>query len=1234
MDSPLAYLPMDRRQALARQDNLPDRTQGAALFADIAGFTPLTETLVQELGAQRGAEELTRFLNLIYDAVIDEVHRFGGSVIAFAGDAITCWFDGDDGWRATTAALTMQAAMRPFATLTTPGGAIVSLTMKAAVATGPARRFLVGDPAVRVLDALAGETLVRLAAAENCANKGEVIVDGATLAALDHAQIGDRHRDPQRAEEFAVVAALLTPAPPTPWPMLDLTTFPTAEVRPWLLPAVYERLHRGLGSFLAELRPTVALFLRFAGIDYDADEQAGAKLDAYVRWVQSVVARYDCTLIDLNIGDKGSYLYINFGAPQTHENDAERAAATALALRTPPAPLAFIGDVQIGISQGRMRAGAYGSASHRTYGVLGDEVNLAARLMMAAAPGQILVSESAHPPMASRFLFDTLPPLRVKGKRQPVAVYALTGERRSPSPHLASPMHALPMIGRAAELGIARQKVAQAATGHGQVIGIGGEAGIGKSRLASALLASAQAQGFAIYRGECESYGVNSSYLVWHSIWRGLFGIDPGWPPERQLQRLTAQMRAVDPALLLRLPLLGMVLQLEIPDNDLTASLDARLRKAAREGLLADCLAAAARRQPLLIVLEDCQWLDPLSHDLLEALAHAIATLPVLFVYLFRPFEQERLRAARVSKLPQHTLIELSAFDAREVAAFVLAKIAQLAGDEVHVPPALVDRIAARAEGNPFFLGELINYLHLQGTDFGNPAALDHIALPDSVQRLVLSLVDRFSERQKIMVKVASVIGRVFRAAWLWGVYPQLGDPTRVHRDLETLRRQELLLPAPGEPELTYFFRQMITQGVTYESLPFAVKSALHEQIGAFLEVTYADALDSMFDLLAFHYDRSQNIVKRRLYLRRAGEAAQALYANDTAIDYFTRVLPLLRPEERPDVLLRAGQVLELIGRWGDAAERYLETLAESEALGDHAVQAQAQIALGELERKQGRYAAAAEWYARAYAVAGAHVDQPGLAKALICQGTLAAQQGDYAAAATYYARSLTIRRELDDPLNVAAVLNNMAIVAQFEGDYARSQRFHEEALAIRRKVGNTWAIAMSLNNLGSTLLDRRDYTAADAYLAEALTIQRTIGDKWAIANALNNLGNVRRDLGEFDAAHELYAESLALNHALGDRRALAYLIEDIGLLAVGRGEYARALRLVGAAAALRAAISSPLSPSEQETLEERLQSAHTVVGDAAAALLAEGQAWSLAQAVAYARLAFPAADARPLINP
>ena len=159
----LSYIPMDRRHAMARGETLPDHTYGSALFADVSGFTPLTEALVRELGPQRGAEELTGFLNRVYDALINELHRWGGSAIAFAGDAVTCWFDGDDGLRAVASAMAMQKVMRAFSAVQTPSGSTVQLSMKAAVSVGPARRFLVGDPSIRVIDALAGSTLERLA---------------------------------------------------------------------------------------------------------------------------------------------------------------------------------------------------------------------------------------------------------------------------------------------------------------------------------------------------------------------------------------------------------------------------------------------------------------------------------------------------------------------------------------------------------------------------------------------------------------------------------------------------------------------------------------------------------------------------------------------------------------------------------------------------------------------------------------------------------------------------------------------------------------------------------------------------------------------------------------------------------------------------------------------------------------------------------------------------------------
>ena len=314
------------------------------------------------------------------------------------------------------------------------------------------------------------------------------------------------------------------------------------DVRPWVLPIVYERLQAGLGEFLTELRPAVALFLRFGGIDYAEDDAAGDKLDAYIRWVQGVIARHEGTLIQLTVGDKGSYLYAAFGAPVAHEDDARRAVMTALTLRTPPIELNFAGSAQIGIAQGAMRAGTYGGSTRHTYGVLGDDVNLAARLMNQAAANEILVSGRVHKALATGFTFEPRPPLRFKGKAEPVPVFAATGLQKRHAVRLQEPVYALPMVGRQEELRLIEEKIALALSGKGQVIGITAEAGMGKSRLAAEAIRLAQRRGLTGFGGACQSDGVNTSYLVWGPVFRGLFGVDADAPSRRQIRILEGEI--------------------------------------------------------------------------------------------------------------------------------------------------------------------------------------------------------------------------------------------------------------------------------------------------------------------------------------------------------------------------------------------------------------------------------------------------------------------------------------------------------------------------------------------------------------------------------------------------------------------------------------------------------------------------------------------------------------------
>ena len=474
-------------------------------------------------------------MNCVYDAIISELHLYGGSAISFGGDAITCWFDGDDGLRATAAGLAMQRAMQPFAAL--------SLALKVAIAVGPARRFVVGEPEHQLLDALAGATIDTLTCVEKHAETGEVLLDGATATALgDTLAIRAWREDSETGEAYAAVDGLTFPVSPLPWLPLAEKNVVNDLVRPWLIPAIYERLRDGQGEFLAELRPVVTLFLRFTGIDYDAEAGACAKLDAFIRQVQKILASHDGTLLQVMFGDKGSYLYAAFGAPVAHEDDAYRAAMAALKLNQLARTAEHMKSIQIGIAQGIARTGAYGGKMRRTYGVLGDTVNLSARLMQAAAPAQILASLEVYQALANEFIWETLPAIRVKGKDEAVAVYGLLATKSQQPQRENVTQNELPMVGRERELAQITERLDLAAQGRGQIVGVTAEPGMGKSRLIAEVMRWADGQGWLRYEGECSSSGTNASYQVWHSIWRQFYELDPSLPTSAQFKRLQAQL--------------------------------------------------------------------------------------------------------------------------------------------------------------------------------------------------------------------------------------------------------------------------------------------------------------------------------------------------------------------------------------------------------------------------------------------------------------------------------------------------------------------------------------------------------------------------------------------------------------------------------------------------------------------------------------------------------------------
>ena len=503
-------------------------------------------------------------------------------------------------------------------------------------------------------------------------------------------------------------------------------------------------------------------------------------------------------------------------------------------------------------------------------------------------------------------------------------------------------------------------------------------------------------------------------------------------------------------------------------------------------------------------------------------------------------------------------------------------------------PPALVELVAARCEGNPFYVEELLTYIRGMGVDPLDEAGLRGLQLPESLHSLILSRVDTLGEDPRRTLKVASVVGRTFRAAALPGIYPELGSADDVRSHLRTLIALDLVT-IDDQDDDCYVFNHGVTQEVTYESLPFAIRADLHERTGGYIEETEADAIGLHLDLLAHHYWHSENLEKKRSYLVRAGGAAQANYANAAAIDYFERAAPLVDEREQVDLMLKLGKVLGLVGDWQRAEQVDRAALAQAERLGDARSRAWCEAALAEVARKQGRYDEALGLLVTAADSFEAVGDEAGVGQVLHLAGTLAAQQGQYDTAVSKYQASLEIRERLDDRVSMAALLSNLGVVAEYRGAYDDSWAYHERALALRQEVGDRQAIGVSMTGLGAIAVLRHDNEEARRQFEGAMRLSREVGDAWMVAIGHNNLGNALRGLGDYDAARANYADSLRAYRDYDDRWALAFLLEDIGQLAALTGQAERAFELVGAADSLRAQIGAPRAPALEAELEAQL---------------------------------------------
>lgn len=1152
----------------------------ASLFIDLSGYTATTEALM--LHGQAGAETIGELIRGLFHPLIQSVFDYHGFIAQSAGDAFTAIFPHpahsspcDTQQLALAAAIVIQHHFQTHAHQTTPFGDF-TFAVKVGVGYGTVEWGILSSlDNTRHTYYVKGSAIQECTEAEQLAEGGEIILSPTVLAELSATEFtGDRLAGGfGRLRHLATIPQLPPAAasPTSPDLTLAATFFP-----PDLLTSPVS----------GEFRQVLSLFINLPG-NPDHDE-----LSAIMAVVFQLQEKYGGYLEGVDFGDKGCTMLLLWGAPISYENDLLRGINFALELRDTI-------SLRAGITYRLARAGFLGAALWQSYTSYGRGVNLAARLMTAAAPGDIWLDEETARRVATQFAIQFHGHYQLKGFAEPQPAHRLLGRQ---AVSLSIPFYQQMLVGRETE--IAQLSTFVEPIFRGQFAGfimVIGEAGVGKSRLLHEFgqqLAGQHTPPPAIFL--CQTDEIIRASLNPFRYWlRQTFAQVTTDPEAHNKTRFIARLENVmqaTPDETLRQELsrtrsvLGALLDLRWPDS-LYEQLEPKLRLENMFTALVALLRAESLRQPIIIQIEDVQWLDTESVQFLRRLSRAAQGYPIALLGSSRePVPADWLDAAA----PQHTLT-LNALPNSAIHA--LAQ--EITG--ANPAPDLITLLAERGQGNPFFIEQILRYGLEQGqlsqTPIGLTFTATEIGLPTDVRAILTARLDRLTQEVRQVVQTAAVLGREFEVQIL--TYMLKAEHFRLPADA-FIREAERQAIWSLLAELRYLFKHALMRDTAYDMQLLSRRQLLHALALEAVETTYAADLSPHVAILAYHAEHSQNPEKQRIYDSLAGEAAAAAFQNQAAITYFTRVLPLLTEiSAQVDIRLKLGAVWRRVGRWPEAGQVFQEALTLAEGAGDAAAMAQCQQQLGDLWRdrghfdqaltwlqqalatweqrgrdlelsqtlveigitywRRGDYAAAQQTLERCFTLATAIDNWRTAALALNSLGNLAYAQGDLFAARTLYEESLEIRRAHNDDMGISGILNNLGVIASAEGDYARAWTLHQESLHIKRVKGDLRAVASSLTNLSVAAANQNDIPTAWQLCQESLDLRREMGDRQGMAMCLNNLGILALGQGDEASAQKYHEDSLALKQTIGDKPGIADSYLNLGLVAAHRGEYAAA---------------------------------------------------------------------------
>ena len=887
--------------------------------------------------------------------------------------------------------------------------------------------------------------------------------------------------------------------------------------------------------------------------------------------------------IDKHIGDAVMALW---GTETGREDDSERAVRAALQIQETfkdgvgSLPI----HLKVGINSGQVLLSAIGTQGEFT--AMGDTVNTASRLVHSAKDGDVLISHNTYQLVRGVFDVQKQKPLMLRGKTEPLQTYVVQRVRPRAFRIGRRGVEGVTtrMVGREAEFQTIQSALQQCVNnGHVTVVVVKGEAGLGKSRLIYEFEAwlDSHPNDFYLFKGRADEETMRLPYSLLRDVFCDRFQIRDNDSQAEAREKLTKGIAALSKVgSEERASLIGELLGFDFSESPFVRGIrkDARQIRDRAFNSIVQFFTELTLESPVVLLLDDIHWADNSSLEFLEYLAKLETTLPIFILCAARPTLDET-HPNWGSSFPLCTTLTIRSLDleaSRELVGEILQNVSDLPDD-------LVETVAKNAEGNPFYLEELIKVLIEDGVIVKGenvweiiPHRATQLRVPATLTGVLQARLDRLPLVESEVLERAAVIGRTFWDAAVAAIYdpaPVLAGGEDVHAALNALRSKELVFPHQPSTFASaeeFIFKHAILREVTYERVLKAKRKLYHRMAADWLIQQSGERIDEYLGLIAQHYELAGDTMHAVEFLERAADKSMRLSAYHEALSASERALAILASSGDPNLGIRA-RLLLTIGSahlWltdhVTATARFEECIALARNIQDRDLEAKALARLGRIGLEQGKFEQAEENLQNSLRIAQELNDLDVIAYTLAHLGYISHYQGRYAEAQKYGEESYEFAKKTSDAIAQAFSLNMLAMISVNNQQYDQAYDYHLQAIEICKNAGDRYGFARTYNNLSELIRVQRKYAEAKPYTLEAIKLARELGNRYTLPIMLINLVYSQVGLGELREAYASLTEALQLNIENNSVSWVLFSLVGYANILAAEGKRQSALQVLG----------------------------------------------------------------------